>query len=101
MRRPTRITGMKSGLKAAGEEFAYGVYDGVTGLVLQPYYGVSNLSSILMNLSSTNIPVPRLEITVRVVLLKVLEWGLLVSFSKISLQYLALLPILRKASTSK
>ena len=42
VRRPTRITGMKSGLKAAGEEFVYGVYDGVTGLVMQPYHGVSS-----------------------------------------------------------
>lgn len=40
VRTPRRISGMKSGLRAAGEEFAYGVYDGVTGLVLQPYYGV-------------------------------------------------------------
>jgi len=46
VRRPTRITGMKSGLKAAGEEFAYGVYDGVTGLVTQPYYGVSTACSL-------------------------------------------------------
>ena len=39
VRRPTRITGIKSGLKAAGEEFTYGIYDGVTGLVVQPYTG--------------------------------------------------------------
>ncbi|KAH8684716.1 hypothetical protein BGZ60DRAFT_479077 [Tricladium varicosporioides] len=39
VRRPTRITGMKSGLKAAGEEFVFGIYDGVTGLVVQPYTG--------------------------------------------------------------
>jgi hypothetical protein len=30
---------MKSGLKAAGEEFVLGIYDGVTGLVVQPYTG--------------------------------------------------------------
>jgi hypothetical protein len=30
---------MKSGLKAAGEEFVFGIYDGVTGLVVQPYTG--------------------------------------------------------------
>ena len=30
---------MKSGLKAAGQEFVYGIYDGVTGLVTQPYTG--------------------------------------------------------------
>ncbi|KAG9233029.1 hypothetical protein BJ875DRAFT_465217 [Amylocarpus encephaloides] len=39
VRRPTRITGMKSGLKAAGEEFVFGIYDGVTGVVAQPYKG--------------------------------------------------------------
>ena len=30
---------MHSGLKAAGEEFSYGIYDGFTGLVTQPYRG--------------------------------------------------------------
>lgn len=40
VRTPRRISGMKSGLRAAGEEFTFGVYDGVTGLVLQPYKGV-------------------------------------------------------------
>jgi hypothetical protein len=30
---------MKSGLKAAGEEFILGIYDGFTGLVVQPYTG--------------------------------------------------------------
>jgi len=30
---------MKSGLKAAGEEFVFGIYDGVSGLVVQPYTG--------------------------------------------------------------
>ncbi|RDW72068.1 putative sterol glucosyltransferase [Coleophoma crateriformis] len=39
VRRPTRITGIQSGLKAAGEEFVFGIYDGVTGLVSQPYTG--------------------------------------------------------------
>ena len=37
--RTTRITGYKSGLKAAGEEFVFGVYDGFSGLVVQPYTG--------------------------------------------------------------
>jgi len=37
--RPTRITGYRSGLKAAGEEFAYGIYDGWTGVITQPYHG--------------------------------------------------------------
>ena len=39
VRRPTRITGIKSGLKAAGQEFGYGIYDGWTGLVKHPYHG--------------------------------------------------------------
>jgi len=30
---------MKSGLKAACEEFVYGIYDGCSGLVMQPYNG--------------------------------------------------------------
>lgn len=37
--RTTRITGIQSGLKAAGEEFTFGIYDGFTGLVTQPYKG--------------------------------------------------------------
>jgi len=39
VRTPIRITGFHSGLRAAGEEFTLGIYDGVTGLVLQPYNG--------------------------------------------------------------
>ena len=39
VRKPTRISGIQSGLRAAGEEFAYGVYDGWTGLVKHPYQG--------------------------------------------------------------
>ncbi|KFY43397.1 hypothetical protein V495_03964 [Pseudogymnoascus sp. VKM F-4514 (FW-929)] len=39
VRRPTRITGIHSGLKAAGKEFVFGIYDGWTGLVMQPYDG--------------------------------------------------------------
>lgn len=39
VRTPHRITGMKSGLRAAGEEFVFGIYDGITGLWLQPYRG--------------------------------------------------------------
>lgn len=39
VRTPPRISGIQSGLRAAGSEFAFGVYDGVTGLVLQPYHG--------------------------------------------------------------
>lgn len=39
VRTPVRITGFHSGLRAAGEGFTFGIYDGVTGLVLQPYHG--------------------------------------------------------------
>ncbi|TKA30666.1 hypothetical protein B0A50_02386 [Salinomyces thailandicus] len=37
VRKPVRITGFKSGCEAARREFAYGIYDGWTGLVTQPY----------------------------------------------------------------
>jgi len=39
VRTPTRVTGIKSGLKAAGREFAYGIYDGWTGIVRLPVQG--------------------------------------------------------------
>ncbi|KAK3990665.1 hypothetical protein QBC44DRAFT_341776 [Cladorrhinum sp. PSN332] len=39
VRRPTRVTGIKSGLKAAGHEFVFGIYDGWTGVVRLPYRG--------------------------------------------------------------
>lgn len=39
VRAPYRITGMHSGLRAAGKELALGVYDGVTGVVVKPYQG--------------------------------------------------------------
>ncbi|KAK4174014.1 family 1 putative glycosyltransferase [Triangularia setosa] len=39
VRRPIRVTGIRSGLKAARNEFAYGIYDGVTGVVRLPYRG--------------------------------------------------------------
>lgn len=39
VRKPVRITGFKSGWKAARREFGYGVYDGWTGLVTQPVMG--------------------------------------------------------------
>lgn len=44
--RPARITGMRSGLKAAGKEFVFGVYDGVTGLVVQPYTGARDAGPV-------------------------------------------------------
>ncbi|TGZ76788.1 UDP-Glycosyltransferase/glycogen phosphorylase [Ascodesmis nigricans] len=39
VRHPARITGFHSGLRAAGKEFSLGIYDGVSGLYLQPYHG--------------------------------------------------------------
>jgi UDP:flavonoid glycosyltransferase YjiC (YdhE family) len=39
VRRPIRISGFKSGLKAGRNEFVYGVYDGFTGVVTLPYRG--------------------------------------------------------------
>ncbi len=39
VRRPRRVTGMRSGLRAARNEFVYGVYDGFTGLVRLPVRG--------------------------------------------------------------
>ncbi|KAF4123134.1 Glycosyltransferase family 28 N-terminal domain [Geosmithia morbida] len=39
VRRPVRITGIQSGLEAAGKEFVYGVYDAFSGLVVLPYRG--------------------------------------------------------------
>jgi len=42
VRHPYRITGFHSGLRAAGKEFALGVYDGFTGIVSQPYHGVKD-----------------------------------------------------------
>ena len=46
VRRPTRISGIQSGLKAAGEEFAFGIYDGWTGLATQPYQGAKKEGAI-------------------------------------------------------
>ena len=46
VRKPTRITGFHSGLRATGEEFVFGIYDGVTGLVLQPYKGAKQCGTI-------------------------------------------------------
>ncbi|KAI1384389.1 glycosyltransferase family 1 protein [Hypoxylon trugodes] len=39
VRRPIRVTGIRSGLKAAGYESVYGIYDGFTGLVRLPILG--------------------------------------------------------------
>ncbi|KAI9715522.1 MAG: hypothetical protein M1828_000829 [Chrysothrix sp. TS-e1954] len=39
VRRPPRITGLSSGLRASGEAAAYNIYDSLTGVVTQPYQG--------------------------------------------------------------
>ena len=39
VRSPDKITDFQSGLKAAGKEFGYGWYDGISGLVTQPLHG--------------------------------------------------------------
>ncbi|KAF1919008.1 hypothetical protein BDU57DRAFT_126423 [Ampelomyces quisqualis] len=39
VRRPPRVTGFQSGLRAGRDELLYGVYDGVTGIVMQPIRG--------------------------------------------------------------
>ena len=39
VRKPEKITDMRTGLQAAGKEFGYGFYDGITGLVTQPIAG--------------------------------------------------------------
>lgn len=42
VRRPTRVTGIRSGLRAARSEFLYGIYDGWTGVVRLPIRGARN-----------------------------------------------------------
>ncbi|KAH0559843.1 hypothetical protein GP486_003640 [Trichoglossum hirsutum] len=37
-----KVTGIQSGLKAAGKEFGYGFYDGISGLVTQPIKGAKD-----------------------------------------------------------
>ena len=46
VRTTTRVSGFHSGLRAAAEEFIFGVYDGVTGLVLQPYHGAKERGAL-------------------------------------------------------
>ncbi|KAM0795599.1 hypothetical protein BDR22DRAFT_870272 [Usnea florida] len=39
VRQADKVTGLQSGLKAAGKEFGFGFYDGISGLVTQPLEG--------------------------------------------------------------
>lgn len=47
VRRPTRVTGIRSGLRAARSEFLYGIYDGWTGVVRLPVRGARNGGGIV------------------------------------------------------
>lgn len=40
VRRPQRVTGFHSGVRAGRDEFVYGIRDGVSGLWMQPFRGV-------------------------------------------------------------
>ncbi|KAH7232379.1 uncharacterized protein BKA55DRAFT_523577 [Fusarium redolens] len=42
VRRPLRVTGYHSGLRAAGHEFVFGVYDGFTGVIRLPVRGAKD-----------------------------------------------------------
>lgn len=42
VRKVERITGFHSGMRAARQEFVYGIYDGVTGLWVLPYRGAKD-----------------------------------------------------------
>jgi hypothetical protein len=46
VRRPPRITGFHSGLRAGRDEFLYGIRDGVTGLWMQPYRGAKSRGAL-------------------------------------------------------
>lgn len=39
VRKSDQVTDLRTGLRAAGKEFGYGLYDGITGLVTQPMKG--------------------------------------------------------------
>lgn len=41
VRTPGRVNGVRSGLKVAAQEFGFGIYDGITGLVTQPMNGAA------------------------------------------------------------
>lgn len=51
VRKPVRITGFHSGAKAARNEFAFGVYDGFTGIVKHPVHGWQDAPSTVGKIS--------------------------------------------------
>jgi hypothetical protein len=46
VRRQEKISGVKSGFVAAGKEFGFGWYDGITGLVSQPWRGAQKEGAV-------------------------------------------------------
>ncbi|KAF8427007.1 hypothetical protein EV426DRAFT_529927 [Tirmania nivea] len=46
VRRPHRITGIHSGLRAAGKEVTLGLYDTVTGFAIKPYRGAKTSGAV-------------------------------------------------------
>ncbi len=46
VRRPIRIQGVRSGLRAAFTEFTFGTYDAVTGVITQPYKGAKERGAV-------------------------------------------------------
>lgn len=46
VRPPEKVTDMTSGLKVAGREFGYGMYDGISGLVTQPFKGAQKQGGV-------------------------------------------------------
>ncbi|KAK7757056.1 hypothetical protein SLS62_001074 [Diatrype stigma] len=46
VRPPEKVTGIGSGLKIAGKEFGFGMYDGISGLVTQPYRGAQKQGAL-------------------------------------------------------
>lgn len=46
VRQPEKVVNLRTGLKGAGKEFGYGMYDGITGLVTQPFHGAKEQGGI-------------------------------------------------------
>lgn len=46
VRPPEKVKGIGSGLKIAGKEFGFGMYDGISGLVTQPYRGAQKQGAL-------------------------------------------------------
>ncbi|KAI7411516.1 UDP-Glycosyltransferase/glycogen phosphorylase [Hortaea werneckii] len=46
VRKSDKVSGWRSGLKVAGKEFGFGMYDGITGLITQPIKGATEEGGI-------------------------------------------------------